>query len=218
MIHIVKLGGSLLDLPDAFDRFQAWRAMEMGTRGVLVVGGGNTADLVRDADRRFNLGESRAHWLAIRAMQFNAHLIAGILPKTKMVASHEQAQDAWREGFLAVVEPWEWLGNEELRDKTLAIPHRWSFTSDSIAAHIATHWPKGKQDRVQLTLLKSTLPSKIEPHVDANESPIARAVRLEVVDPDFKETSATLAHVQLIDLRNSSSNASFASFQRDVLR
>lgn len=186
-IHVVKLGGSLLDLPDLAGRFEAFRGVNMtGHRGVLVVGGGDAAQQVRRLDLAHKLREDIAHWLAIRAMQFNTYTVAAVLPRARLVADSHECLGAWSGDDLAVVDPLAWLEDEHRNGVTL--PHRWSFTSDSIAAHIATRL--GAQ---RLTLLKSTLP----------ESPrdIAAAADRGVIDPDFAQASSGIPQVELINLR-----------------
>lgn len=80
----------------------------------------------------------------------------------------------------------------------VTIPHRWSFTSDSIAAHIAT-----RLDAAKLTLLKSTLP--------ASPCDLAEAGRLGIVDADFAAAAAGVPRVELVNLRS-------AEFERRVLQ
>src|SRR5581483_10984790 len=75
---VVKIGGSLLDLPDLGPRLKKW--LEQSAATVLVVpGGGAAADAVRRLDQLHRLGESRAHWLALRAVQLNASLLGDLL-------------------------------------------------------------------------------------------------------------------------------------------
>jgi hypothetical protein len=83
----------------------------------------------------------------------------------------------------------------------VAIPHRWTFTSDSIAAHIAARMGAGR-----LTLLKSTLPQ--------SECGPACAAGLGLVDADFPEASAGLPSVELVNLRSTRHGAA----ERCVLR
>jgi len=185
-IHVVKLGGSLLDLPELVARFTAWREAELGPRGVLVVGGGNAADVVRGFDKAFRLDEEAAHWLAVRAMQLNAHCLAAVLPRCRLVTNPIGCEIAWRAGDLAVIDPLTWLEREHAEG--VPIPHRWTFTSDSIAAHVAT-----RLNARQLTLLKSTLPK--------GDCGPECAAGLGVVDEDFPAVCGGVPHVQLVNLR-----------------
>ncbi len=79
---VMKLGGSVLAHPQQFE--STLRTIEGLARegGVLIVpGGGLFADAVREADRRFQPGDSAAHWMAVLAMDQHAHLIAARLQR-----------------------------------------------------------------------------------------------------------------------------------------
>jgi len=190
-IHVVKFGGSLLDpsgLPDLIERFEHWRHRELQGPTLLVVGGGVSADVVRDFDAAFHLGEERSHWLALRAMQFNAHLFAAVIPNTAIADGLEACERIWRSGQLAIADALPWLERDEARG--IAVPHRWSFTSDSVAAHLAT-----QLNASRLTLLKSTLPPP--------ETTRQMATEIGIVDASFAEASASLPQIEMVNLRSS---------------
>lgn len=188
--HVVKLGGSLLDLPDLPRRFEAYRAADLPERALLVVGGGAAADIVRRVDALHGLGEERGHWLAVRAMQLNAHLLAAVLPRVRLVDEAEACSAAWARGELAMMDPLPWLEAEERAGIT--IPHHWQFTSDSIAAHVAC-----RLGAKRLTLLKSTLPER-------DSLTVSEAVRLELVDEAFAQAARGIESVELVNLRSAS--------------
>jgi aspartokinase-like uncharacterized kinase len=94
---------------------------------VVVPGGGSFADEVRRADRRFDLGDSAAHWMAILAMDQYGYLLARLAPGAALVRSRRELAP----GRLNVLAPSAWL----LRADSL--PHSWDVTSDSIAAWVA---------------------------------------------------------------------------------
>jgi aspartokinase-like uncharacterized kinase len=185
-VHVLKLGGSLLDLPDLPACFDAYRQTQCSDHCVLVVGGGDAADHVRRFDRQHGLGEEAGHWMAVRAMQLNTHMVASILPRCRLVNGITECTVVWRNALLPVVDPLAWLEDEHRRG--IAIPHRWSFTSDSIAAHLAH-----RLQAQRLSLLKS-----VSPPADAD---VARAAQLGLVDADFPAASAGIARVELVNLR-----------------
>lgn len=220
-IHVAKLGGSLLDLPDLVTRFERWRAAEMGARCILVVGGGVAADVVRHFDTAFVLGEVKSHWMAIRAMQFNAHCAAAVISRCRLVGDEKECHAAWDARELAIIDPLRWLEREDAIG--VAIPHRWTFTSDSVAAHIATRVGAAK-----LTMLKSKLPPR-EQRLAGRKNPrlrrsagsdpaseaetasdrarvndeVARAAAAGIVDADFVAASAAIATIEIVNLRES---------------
>ena len=69
LVVIYKVGGSLLELPDLPRRLQD--VVRPDVCPLFVIGGGRTADLVREWDRLHQLGEERSHGLALKAMQLN---------------------------------------------------------------------------------------------------------------------------------------------------
>lgn len=146
---VVKLGGSLLKLPDLQERLeQALVPLLQNT--LLIVGGGPAADRVRQWDAVHNLSASTAHWLAIRAMDFNREVVLKILPAAVAVRSRKEADSAWRNGDIPMLQVADWLRDvDETAGKSL--PHSWDVTSDSIAAWIAIRW-----NAAGLLLLKST--------------------------------------------------------------
>ncbi len=184
--QVVKLGGSLLDQPELPARFNAFRESDMSHQGVLLVGGGRAAEHVRQFDQQHTLGEEAGHWLAVRAMQLNCYMMAAVLRRTRVVTNADECAGAWAAGELALVDPLAWLDSEHRQGVTT--PHRWSFTSDSIAAHIATRL---HADR--LVLLKSALPK--------GTPSLAQACEQGIIDGDFQVAAASLARVELVNLR-----------------
>jgi hypothetical protein len=178
-IHAVKVGGSLLDLPDLPARLMRLFEALAPSHVAIVVGGGRAADLVRAFDTAHHLDETTGHWLAVRAMQLNTHMLITQLPDAQLVYDDDACRDAWAAGKLAVVDPMTWVAD---------VPHRWTFTSDSIAAHVAT-----RLKACHLTLLKSTLPK--------GDCGVACAAGLGIVDEDFEMASRDVPHIELVNLR-----------------
>ncbi len=79
-IRVVKVGGSLLDLPDLSERIEAWLRSQPPARNILVVGGGPFVDALRRLDRGLDLGENACHWLAIDLIDISAHVLAHMMP------------------------------------------------------------------------------------------------------------------------------------------
>ncbi len=125
---VVKVGGSLGARPRTLRRLMSTLAALARRHALVVVpGGGPFADQVRRADRRFALGDSPAHWMAILAMDQYAYLLAS-LPKGAVIARGPASVAA---GRLNVLAPSAWLARRD------PLPHSWQVTSDSIAAWVA---------------------------------------------------------------------------------
>src|SRR5262245_39135000 len=93
---VVKVGGSLFDLPDLGPRLLRWLA-DLGEPHVLLVaGGGALVDAIRTVDRVQRLGEEKSHWLALRAMTLNGYVLADLLPGAQVVTSLSRGARCWR--------------------------------------------------------------------------------------------------------------------------
>lgn len=144
-LTVVKVGGSLFDMPDLGSRLQHW-LKRLGDGPVLLVpGGGPMVNVVRDLDQRFRLGEEAAHWLALRAMTLNAHFLAGLLPCSRVIGDVVRLGET--RGWLLLDAHAFAQADEAHPDR---LPHSWRVTSDSIAARAAYCSGAGR-----LVLLKS---------------------------------------------------------------
>ena len=175
---VVKIGGSLYDLPDLGLRLRELFA-RMPRPILIFPGGGLTADAIRDFDRIHRLGDEAAHWLALRACALNAHFLARLLPEATVV---DRPNDAVAIG---IIDPFAFAVEDESRADHW--PHHWDVTSDSMAvrlAHIA--------GASRLTLLKST---------NWIGADWAVAAERGIVDPFFPEAVAR-SRIAAIDIMN----------------
>jgi aspartokinase-like uncharacterized kinase len=190
---VVKVGGSLFDLPDLGRRLQDWLTAQ-ATRAILLVpGGGPAADVIRQYDRLHGLGEERAHWLALMALALNARLLSGLLPQAVVVPHTRALETLWQQGKIPVLDLYAFAEADEGQPGSL--PHSWAVTSDSLAARVAR--AAGARE---LILLKSTaLPAGMD---------WAEAGRRGLVDAYFAEMVGNTLSVQCIDFRSLQRSAS----------
>jgi probable H4MPT-linked C1 transfer pathway protein len=175
---VIKVGGSLFDLPDLGTRLRRWLDDLLPQPVLILPGGGPTADVVRDLDQRHALGDLQAHYLALFALSLNARFLANILPGAVVTEDLDVCAALWSVGRIPVLDPYPLMLADE--GQLGALPHSWEVTSDSLAARVAT--VVGARD---LILLKSvTLP---EP-VDWTE-----AGQRGLVDPYFSRAAAGLS-------------------------
>jgi len=179
---VVKVGGSLYDLPDLGPRLRCWLESQDTDSVLLVPGGGALAEAMRELDSTHGLGEETAHWLALRALTVNAHFVATLVPGA-LVIGHP---DEWQRDSIAILDCHAFAVADEGRAG--ALPHSWAVTSDSIAARVA---------RVagirRLVLLKSiTIPREI----DWNE-----AARRGWVDDYFATSVSDEFEIQVLNVR-----------------
>ncbi len=138
---VVKVGGSLLTWPGLRPRLADWLG-RLGTCDVVLVpGGGAAADAVRDLDRVHGLGAEAAHWLAVRAMGLNAHVLAALLPRGRVIVGLAELPAAWAAGVTPVLDCLPVLRADEANPDRL--PHTWTVTSDAIAARVAARLGRG---------------------------------------------------------------------------
>src|SRR5262245_30170118 len=120
MTTIVKVGGSLYDMPDLSVRLRKFLARLDG-QVRLFPGGGPAADVIQSYDARHSLGEESCHWLALRMLSVNAYFLASLLPGIGVVNGHSAA-------LHAVLDPYEVAKADEANPGRL--PHSWNVTSD----------------------------------------------------------------------------------------
>lgn len=183
-LAVVKIGGSLLDLPDLPDRFYHWRNDLQFAKVILVVGGGSTANFVRDMDAKFGLGEEKSHWLAIRAMTFNAHCFAACLTNEPPVTANPDCA-----ARLSILDAYAFLHADNSDENTL--PCHWNVTSDSIAARVAE-----KHNAAALYLLKSCSRSKSETFND-----LAKNGKVDPYFPTLAERLRQTCKIEWVNFR-----------------
>src|SRR5258708_14485560 len=84
---VVKVGGSLFDMPDLRPRLIQFLRRLSCPEVALVPGGGRIVDAIRHLDRWHGLGEEASHWLALRALSLNAHFLPHLLRGESAVVS-----------------------------------------------------------------------------------------------------------------------------------
>lgn len=180
---VIKLGGSLLDLSDLMQRLDQLRP-EWGPRPLLVVGGGAAADLVREWDQQHQLGEERAHWLALDSLELTSRFLVSLWPPACLTC-REEFELAWGQERVPLVNSREWFA-AAVKSGSATPPQTWETTTDTIAAWIAalTH-------AEALWLLKSV----------SCPSSVALATQHDLVDPQFAKWTPARTPIRWINLR-----------------
>src|SRR4249919_3583175 len=107
---VVKFGGGVLAHREHFDAALASIGAAARHRTLLVVpGGGPFADAVREVDRRFDLGDEAAHWMAVLAMDQYAYVVATRLAGGAIVAERREFGAVLAAGRVPVLAPSRWL-------------------------------------------------------------------------------------------------------------
>lgn len=145
-LHIVKLGGSLLEGP-ALRHWLAAIATPAPCARLVVPGGGPFADQVHATQRRLGFDDLSAHRMAILAMQQAGLLLRAMEPRLALVESGEEIEGLRRTGGAGVWLPWRMIGTDT------AIEASWDVTSDSLALILAR-----RLGAARLLLVKSAGP------------------------------------------------------------
>ena len=124
--QVVKIGGSLF--PDyAIDLAKKLK----NTNSVIILGGGEFANLIRKYDDEINFSEETNHWTAIDCMDIIAKLVNDKVDSTKLAYTVEEVNEISDEGFTPI-----FIVSKFLRDED-PFECSWDVTSDSIAAYVA---------------------------------------------------------------------------------
>jgi aspartokinase-like uncharacterized kinase len=132
---IIKVGGSLYDWPELGERLRNWLKCKVTGPALLIAGGGRLVNELRELDRKHQLGEEAAHWLAMRALSVNAHFLSHLTPEAALVTSLEACASVWRRQNLALLDAHAFAQLDDGCEGSL--PHAWAVTSDSVAARTA---------------------------------------------------------------------------------
>lgn len=187
-LTVVKVGGSLFNLPDLQQRLE-WLLAECSSPCTLMFpGGGPTADLVRGWQTRWGLNDDAAHDLAIHSLSLNARLLNQLVSSSVVVKSLAEAEAAWAQGKRTILNPGPLLEILEQGFADLAPPHTWDVTSDSLAA-----WTAERLRAKRLILAKSVELCPGTRFLDA--------MRQGMIDPYFPGIAGLLPQVDWCCLR-----------------
>jgi len=142
-LNVIKVGGSL-------SRWPGLPALcrEIGRLGaqhnlLVVPGGGEFADTVRDHYRRYHLTETTAHRMALLAMDQYGCLLGDLVPDSILATDLLMARRVVAGGQTPILLP------SPLLIQADPLPHSWQVTSDALAA-----WLAGLVHALRLILLK----------------------------------------------------------------
>jgi hypothetical protein len=136
---VVKVGGSLAAYPEKLRSLCAKLSEISKKQKLLIVpGGGEFADIVREYDEKFALSCITSHKMAILGMDQYGLLLSDLTPNSCPVNSLKEAKKASDSGKLPVFLPSHLMLNED------PLENSWDVTSDSITIYIAEKLGIGK--------------------------------------------------------------------------
>ena len=124
--QVVKIGGSL------FPEHAVELAKQLeNTDSVIILGGGEFANLIRRYDSEMGFSDEANHWTAIDCMDIIAKLVNDKVESTKLAYSIDEVNEISDDGFTPIFIVSEFLKSEDPFECS------WDVTSDSIAAYVA---------------------------------------------------------------------------------
>ena len=149
--RVIKLGGSLLNLPDLEQRIEQWLLLQESLstrtsrwRNIWITGGGANVERLRQLDAAAPTDQSQVHWACIEIMEQNAKSILARFPNWGSSRDIAETQTSVEPNIIFL--PMAWLSTRNPQ-----LPTSWDVTSDSIAATLAEDLNSD-----ELVLLKST--------------------------------------------------------------
>jgi len=185
---VIKVGGSLGRRPGRLGPLmRRIAALARDQRLLVLAGGGVFADLVRREMRRLGLEETRAHRMALLAMDQYGLALARFCPGARPVATLAAARRLAIAGRTPILLASTLLARERCLERSFRL------TSDSIAAYLA-----GRVGARRLALVKSV------PQPDGRlgtREEARRMARRGVVDPLFPRHVPSGLEVWILDGR-----------------
>ncbi len=171
-ITVIKLGGSLMRSSELGEWLSTVQSLAAMTNIIIVPGGGEFADKVRETQASLGFDDQTAHRLALLAMSQYGYFLAGLDQNLQIVEDLESLLLSLDKNT-----PLLWLPTTLLKDES-EISASWDYTSDSIALWLAT---KLSADR--LILVKAKAMKQIK-------KPVEELIKNNVLDKGFQQLTA----------------------------
>ena len=178
---VLKVGGSLARGDGLQDLCREISVLGHQHPLLVVPGGGEFSDLVRQAYSRYDLGETAAHCMALLAMDQYGYLLSRLIEGSSLETGMDSACRTAASGRVAILLP-----SASVLDSD-CLPHSWQVTSDTIAAWVARE--TGSPRLILLKDVDGLMPSLNSPEGIIKEMTAEQlALHTEGVDgylPDF---------------------------------
>jgi len=188
-VRVIKLGGSLLTLPDLTARLERWLPRQPPMFNLCIVGGGQPVQKIRDLD--CSVDSSESHWSAVQQMDMHARSLS-------QRSSNWIFFDSLNPHSFISTAAINFFGVENwLRFEISCLPESWDVTSDSIAVVLARFL-----NAEELILLKSTLPESDRTLTQLmDEGYIDRHFETALTSSSDDQLS-TIEHVKFVNFRD----------------
>ena len=125
--QVVKIGGSL------FPEYAVELARQLkGTGSLIILGGGEFANLIRRYDADIHFSDEANHWTAIDCMDITSKLVNDKVDSAKLAYTIDEANQISDDGFTPIFVVSQFLKENDPFECS------WDVTSDSIAAYVSS--------------------------------------------------------------------------------
>jgi len=102
---------------------------------VVIPGGGVFAEMIREVQKKYNLNDEEAHWMAILAMDQHSYLLQHFIPNSRVIAIETLLEEQEQVNIkqVPILSVYSFL-----RDQS-QLEHSWEVTSDALATEIACY-------------------------------------------------------------------------------
>lgn len=190
MIRVVKVGGSLFDLPDLGQRLREWLAAQPPAHNVLIAGGGPLVEQIRTWHAEEPIEDAAAHWMCVDLLTVTAHLLHAWMPEIPLVEDDCLLCQRVGEPGATIFGPAPWMRHSEPGLPGTWLPSNWETTSDSIAGRLAAALLAD-----EFVLMKSALPRR------KTSRELSALAAVGYIDSVLAQMAPELPPTRLVNLR-----------------
>lgn len=189
-VRVIKVGGSLLTWPKLRDQLPAWLETLPAGINLLIFGGGECVEAMRELDALWSLDPTAMHWRCVRLLNATFEIAQELWPAWSAFQLADNPIDSLQTqiaNYRSTSHPIVVQPSAVYTGSVDTLPHHWATTTDSIAAYLANALPAS-----ELYLLKSTSPQL--------GLTLSEAAALGFVDDAFPSVASSLYHIRSVDL------------------
>ena len=190
MIRVVKVGGSLFDLPDLGQRLRHWLAAQPPAHNVLIAGGGPLVEQIRTWHAEEPIEDAAAHWMCVDLLTVTAHMLHAWMPEIPLVEDDCLLCQRVGELGATIFGPAPWMRHSEPGLPGTWLPSNWETTSDSIAGRLAAALLAD-----EFVLMKSALPRR------KTSRELSALAAVGYIDSVLAQMAPELPPTRLVNLR-----------------
>jgi aspartokinase-like uncharacterized kinase len=191
-LRVIKVGGSLLTWKGLKAALPAWIKSRPKGINLLLFGGGECVEAMRELDGIWKLEPETMHWRCVRLLDATFEIARELWPEWLTLDSPlKAAETTWAERIQQLSDNTDVTAIVQISSiytrQVNTLPHNWATTTDSIAAHFAQ-----TVQAKELILLKSASPP--------NEPSLKQLADSGYVDAAFPDVAPRNIPIHCVDL------------------